>query len=268
MKNFSIAALLTLITGCASNDLEKPFDCSTVTIAVTLDAFTNVSSCAASDGSLTVSATGGSEPYLFSINGGDFISSAVFQNLSTGNFTIQAKDANGCIGTLLPSPSLTSPGSTLTASASTGIDNSCLTDNGSISVLASGGVPPYTYRLGTGSLVSTADFANLASGNYSVAIRDAEGCTFTLNTSVSRGDTGVSWSAEVQSIITTNCAVSGCHNGSQSPNLSTLSGVQTNQQNVKSRTANKSMPPSGRTALSDEQIKKIGCWVDDGAKNN
>lgn len=262
------AFFLLVLTGCANNDLDKPFDCSSTAIVITLDAKSDVSSCAAADGSITISASNGQSPYLYSINGGDFTSTSVFSNLTTGTYTLTVKDANGCESTLVPSPSITSPTSTLSLSAITGSDTNCLEDNGSISVTATGGVPPYTYRLNNGAFGPLADFASLASGNYTITAKDNEGCTFSINTSVARGDTGTSWSAEIQSIINSNCAVSGCHNGSQSPNLSSLSGVQNNKASIKTRTASKSMPPSGRPGLSDEQIKKIACWVDDGAKNN
>lgn len=262
------AFFLLVLTGCASNDLKKPFDCSSTTISITLEAKSDVSSCAAADGSITISASNGQSPYLYSINGGDFTSNSVFSNLTTGTYTLTVKDANGCESTLVPSPIITSPGSTLSLTALTGSDTNCVTDNGSISVTATGGVPPYTYRLNNGAFGDLSDFASLASGNYTVTAKDNEGCTFSINTSIARGDTGTSWSNEIQSIISTNCAVSGCHNGSQSPNLSNLSGVQANKASVKTRTGSKSMPPNGRPGLSDEQIKKIACWVDDGAKDN
>lgn len=267
MKHLPIFLLLVL-TGCANNDLQKPFDCSSTTIVITLDAKSDVSSCAAADGSITISASNGKSPYLYSINGGDFVSTSVFSNLTTGTYTLTVKDANGCESTLVPSATITSPGSTLSLSVITGSDTNCLNDNGSISVTAAGGVPPYTYRLNNGTFGALSDFASLASGNYTVIAKDSEGCTFSINTSISRGDTGTSWSNEIQSIISTNCAVSGCHNGSQSPNLTTLAGAQNNKTSIKTRTTSKSMPPSGRTSLSDEQIKKIACWVDDGAKDN
>lgn len=268
MKNTCITLLLALLVGCVNNDLQQPFDCTSVTISVTLEAQSNVSSCAASDGSLTISANGGEGPYLFSIDGGDFTAGAVFSNLSTGSHTVVAKDAKGCVGTLLPSPTITSPGSTLLLTVDTFSDTNCLTNNGSLSASASGGVPPYTFKLGNGVFSSTTTYANLAPNNYSITVQDSQGCTFTVNKTVSQGDTGISWSGEINSIISTNCAVSGCHNGSQSPNLSTLSNVQNQKAGVKSRTSSKSMPPSGRPALTEEQIKKIACWVDDGAKNN
>lgn len=270
MKKLWIATFLVSVTGCVYHDMENKvsFDCSPVTITVTLDNLTNVSSCNATDGSISISASGGTGPYTFSINGGDFNSNSLFENLGIGSYTLLAKDVNGCIGTLLPSPSLTSPGSNLIATAIMGIDTGCLTDNGSISVSASGGVSPYSYKLGNGTFGSSPDFANLPSGSYTVTIQDSEGCKFSLNTVVGRGDTGIRWSSEVQNIISSNCAVPGCHNGTRPPNLSTLTGVQTNKESIKTRTANKSMPPGGGNSLSEEEIKKIGCWVDDGALDN
>ncbi len=268
MKNLFPPLLITILLGCANNDLSKPFDCTTTTLTVTLESKQDVSTCVASDGSISISASNGQAPYSYSINGGDFNSNPVFTNLATGTYTLTVKDANGCEATLLPSPSITSPGSTLSLSAVTGSDTNCLTDNGSISVTASGGTPPYTYKLNNGLFENLADFANLASGSYTIIAKDSQGCTFSLNTSVGRGDTGISWSAEVQTIINTNCAVSGCHNGNQAPNLSTLAGVQNNKESVKSRTSAKTMPPGNRTPLTNDQIKKIACWVDDGAKNN
>lgn len=40
------------------------------------------------------------------------------------------------------------------------------------------------------------------------------------------------------------------------------------QRVLKERTTNKSMPPTGKTALTADQIAKIACWVEDGAANN
>jgi hypothetical protein len=50
------------------------------------------------NGSVTVSATGGTG-FTFNINNGTFQTSGVFGNLAAGNYTIGAKDADGCIRT-------------------------------------------------------------------------------------------------------------------------------------------------------------------------
>lgn len=67
-------------------------------------------------------------------------------------------------------------------------------------------------------------------------------------------------------IIQKDCAISGCHNGSQSPRLETNQEVIANAARIKSETQAGSMPRN-RT-LSDQEIELIACWVDDGALNN
>jgi hypothetical protein len=264
-------SLIVLLTGCASNDLVEPYNCSSVSVSVALVSKTDVSGCSASDGSIEVIASNGQGPYQYRINGGAFSSAVIFANLASGTgYTLEAKDANGCIGVLTPAPSINNLTSTLTAQAiDAANDTECLTDNGSFTITASGGKQPYTYNKNNGPFTDNATFANLATGTYTIIVKDADGCTFTVTKTISRGDTGTSWSGEIQNIISTNCAVSGCHvSGGQPPNLSTLNGVQTFSNSVKSRTGNGSMPPSSRTDLTANQIKKIACWVDDGAKNN
>lgn len=49
-----------------------------------------------STGEITVSATGGTEPYMYSIDGINFQSSNVFSNLEGGDYTLVVKDANDC----------------------------------------------------------------------------------------------------------------------------------------------------------------------------
>lgn len=53
------------------------------------------------DGRIQVqSAAGGTEPYMYSINNGPFISSPDFGNLSAGNYELTVMDAGGCVQSL------------------------------------------------------------------------------------------------------------------------------------------------------------------------
>jgi hypothetical protein len=267
-KNYLLFSVIVILN-FSCNDPEDPVDCSTVSITASLDSQTNVTDCNSSDGGLSVSARGGKAPYEFRINGGAFSTASVFEGLTSGVYTIDVRDANGCIGTLIPSPSIVNPNSDLSVSASSQSDTECLTNNGVVTLAPSGGTPPYTYKFGNSiAFVSNPVFNGVAPGTYIVTVKDTEGCTAGTSVTVARGDTGISWSAEIQDIINTNCAITNCHNGSRSPNLTTLTGIQNNKNQIRTVTSNRSMPPSDRPALSSEQIQKIVCWIDDGAKNN
>ncbi len=90
----------------------------------------------------------------------------------------------------------------------------------------------------------------------------------------------ISFANDIQTILSGNCTMSGCHNtdaGSEFP-LTTYEKVM-DEGDVKPGNANGSelyqvllrsgderMPPNG--PLSDIQIKKIFIWIEQGAKNN
>ncbi len=74
------------------------------------------------------------------------------------------------------------------------------------------------------------------------------------------------WSTEIEGIIASNCALSGCHAGSTSQTLFTsYEGAFSARNNVRSRVVAKSMPPAGRPVLTQETIDLINCWVMNGA---
>jgi SprB repeat len=258
-----------LMSSCTYNDITKLVDCSKTDLAVALDSKIDPTQCLAIDGSITVSASGGEAPYAFSINDGAFQSGNTFDKLAPGLYTIVAKGPKGCLSTPIE-VKLTAPNSTLSASSITVPDSDCFTDNGSISVTASQGKPPYQYQFQKGSFGSTSTFSNLKFGTYSVTVIDADGCPTSLSVIVPRTNTGISYSGTIKTILDTNCNTSGCHNGDLGSNRDwrTYASVKNDAASIKSRTANKSMPPTGSTALTQQQIDQISCWVDDGALNN
>jgi uncharacterized repeat protein (TIGR01451 family)/gliding motility-associated-like protein len=77
--------------------------CEEVTVTVLSEVIVNpsitatISSFNASDGELTVSVSGGTGTYTYSLNGGLPQGSNVFSGLSSGNYTIEVIDSNGCI---------------------------------------------------------------------------------------------------------------------------------------------------------------------------
>ncbi len=111
-----------------------------------------------------------------------------------------------------------------------------------------------TYAL----LLSTALFAACTSDNEE-DLFEQEPC-----------DETVSLVNDVQPIVTSHCAVSGCHvSGAQSPNLGTKQSIVDRASRIKQRTQSRSMPPPGSgITLTDEEIATLGCWVDNGANDN
>ena len=79
------------------------------------------------------------------------------------------------------------------------------------------------------------------------------------------------YSKTIEPIISANCAVPNCHDGSNQsiPDWTILENVQAQAALIKERTGNRTMPPSSSgLILLKEEIDDIACWVDNGAQNN
>ncbi len=137
---------------------------------------TNVLCYGASTGSITVSATGGTAAYTYSINGGTYQSSNVFSNLAAGTYSIVVKDVNGCVSAA-GSVTITQPAAPVTYTT-TQVNVLCNgASTGSITVTATGGTGAYTYSINGGTCQASNVFSNLAAGTYTIMAKDANGCT-------------------------------------------------------------------------------------------
>lgn len=255
---------LLVYAGCSGGDDPKPFDCATSDLALTVESV-NPESCSVLNGSITATPAGGKAPYTYALNAGAFTLEPVFTNLSAGDYILRIKDKNGCI-VQSNQIQLRIPGNDLSVTATTQPDTECVGNNGSITVEASGGTEPYQYKFNTGAFGTQTTFTSVPTGNHTVTVVDAAGCQFPKAVFVSRGDTGTSLANDIMPIIESNCAVSNCHNGSQSPNLTGAQAVRSNADKIKALTQSGQMPKQG--SLSSSQKALIACWVDDGAKDN
>ncbi|MER0442824.1 hypothetical protein ABR854_25270, partial [Emticicia sp. W12TSBA100-4] len=162
-------------TATASTTLTEP---NLLTLTATP---TNLTCQAKSTGSISLSASGGTMAYTYSKDGLTFQSSNVFSALTAGNYTLTVKDANGC--TASASTTLTEP-ELLTLTA-TPTNLTCQSNStGSISLSASGGTMAYTYSKDGLTFQSNNVFSALSAGNYTLTVKDANGCTATASTTL------------------------------------------------------------------------------------
>jgi uncharacterized protein (DUF2141 family) len=139
------------------------------------------------DGSITVSATGGTQPYSFSINGGAFDSATTFDNLGAGNYTLAVMDDDGTV--VDTSVVLTEPDAVILSIVNVS-DVSCFGFmDGSIEVTASSGSGVgYSYSLNGGPSQSSGLFENLGQGTYTVSAVDNLGCADSLDIEITGPD--------------------------------------------------------------------------------
>lgn len=134
------------------------------------------------DGSILVNTTGGTPPYLYSIdNGINYQNSNTFNNLKSGNYQFLVKDFNNCLSTT--SIELKEPTPVI---LSTTISNILCngSTNGQATVTASGGTAPYTYLWNTIPAQTTPTAINLVPGTYQVQVTDINGCKQTTTIAI------------------------------------------------------------------------------------
>ncbi|MBP6181431.1 MBG domain-containing protein [Flavobacterium sp.] len=168
---------------------------------------TNVSCNGGTNGSASVSPSGGTPGYTYSWSpsGG---TAATASGLAAGSYTVTVTDANGCTATR--NYTITQPSAISTATASQTNVSCNGGTNGSASVSPSGGTPGYTYSWSpSGGTAATA--TGLAAGSYTVTVTDANGCTATRNYTITQ-PSAISTATASQ----TNVACNGGTNGSAS----------------------------------------------------
>ena len=135
-------------------------------------------------GSFTVSTSGGTPGYNYTINpGGGSNATGIFTSLTAGTYSVTVRDAAGCsltvLNTIIQSPSLTLNLSPFAVSCNAGT-------NGSLTATAGGGTPPYQYSLNGGPFQASNGFTGLTAGVYSVTVRDNNNCTRTATTTITQ----------------------------------------------------------------------------------
>lgn len=161
-------------TGVTTATLTTTDPCAGVTVAVTTTVVQPTTG--QSNGSITATATGGTG-FTYSINGSAFQTSGTFSGLATGNYTITAKNSNGCTGVTTVALGSTNPCAGVTVAVTTTSVNPAVgQSNGSITASATGGTG-FTYSLNNGAFQASGTFNGLAAGNYTITAKNSNGCT-------------------------------------------------------------------------------------------
>jgi len=257
---FAMMVAMSAITwsGCESEETPEPVDCSVNPVVLELVSVQDAD-CALKNGSIEVSASGGNGNYHFVMGDDEAQAASVFNGLGAGLYEITAIDDNNC-STVMEVNVKNKDGLNISFEAS---EAGCKTANATLTVTAVDGAEPYQFKLNDGTFSISNSFTGLHTGQYNLTVKDATGCEVNQLVKVR---SGVSFAASVSGIIQNNCAVTGCHNGSQFPDFRIFKNIQDNAAQVKNLTQDGTMPAEG--SLTQEQKDLIACWVDDGALNN
>ena len=136
--------------------------------------------CTIANGTATANASGGTPGYTYTWtpSGGN---ASTANNLSVGIYIVTVTDTHGCTSTT--TVSITATGAPIVTATTT--PTGCTVANGSATANASGGTPGYTYTWTTTPVQNTQIANNLSSGNYTVIVSDANGCSAVTTVSVS-----------------------------------------------------------------------------------
>lgn len=169
--NLTVGTYTVLVTdsnGCTLTDTAIIINTTGITNTAS---FTDITCFGMSDGTATIVPAGGNAPYTYSWNP-PIATTPTANNLPSGNYTVTATDAGGCVTSA--TFSITEPPPLTSVSAFTNV--SCNGGNdGSGTVSPAGGTGPYTYAWSpSGGNAQTAN--GLTAGSYTITVTDSHGC--------------------------------------------------------------------------------------------
>ncbi|HIO72030.1 MAG TPA: PKD domain-containing protein [Flavobacteriales bacterium] len=135
---------------------------------------TGVDCYGGSNGTATVTATGGVSPYIYLWSNAGASSGSSVSGLSAGTYSVIVTDAAGCIATEIIMITEPTP---IAITLSYSVVSSGTACDGSATANASGGVGPYTYQWNDPSNQTSMTATGLCMGSAGVTITDNNGCT-------------------------------------------------------------------------------------------
>ncbi|MBU0764958.1 MAG: hypothetical protein KJ607_09000, partial [Bacteroidetes bacterium] len=156
----------------------SPDDCLCASLNIDSENSTDITCNNDNDGTITITASGGTAPLEYSVDGGSsYQGTGNFINLTPGSYTIVIRDANGCTKTgstiVIAEPSAISPAATpADAQCNGGAD-------GTVTLVVSGGTSPYTFLWSNSA--TTQNISGLTADTYTVTVTDSHSCTATTS---------------------------------------------------------------------------------------
>ena len=148
----------------------------TVTItqptAITQTASTTDAACNSADGTITISATGGTGTLVHTTTGPVTIANNTATNFAAGNWLVTTTDSNGCAEDTL----LVIAEPTAVVVTATKVNPNCYGLNGTITANATGGTGVIVITQGANTLVANTSYNYLAAA-YLIVATDANGCS-------------------------------------------------------------------------------------------
>ncbi|MEL6257137.1 MAG: hypothetical protein AAFR87_34400 [Bacteroidota bacterium] len=144
----------------------------------------------------------------------------------------------------------------------------CDKEEGVIELTASGGSGVLEYSLDGINFSTQTLYEDLPSGRFQPIVRDENNCFAATRITLS---SGVSFSNDIEELITATCAVSSCHvTGEQAPDFSLRANIFSAAPRIRTQLQANAMPPpnSGQEGLSQEETRLVICWINEGAEDN
>jgi len=172
MKKFLFSLCFAFITFCAF---------STGHVVNTF--IINNATCGGANGNIRATVSGGVGPFTYSWNTAPVQNNDTAFAVLAGTYTVTVTDQNDMSTSTGIITVTNSPGPTSVVVIPS--NASCGGSTGSLTIGAvTGGTAGYTYSVNGGPYTTTTNYSGLAAGNYTVVVKDANGCTFTTTTSV------------------------------------------------------------------------------------
>lgn len=146
----------------------------------------NISCHGNNDGSVSLEPSGGNgngySGYLFKLDGSD-VNSAIIKKLEARSYEVSLIDGRGC--RIAKNITLSEPASIMKLQIVSVEQPKCVYDKtGSVSLFAEGGNQPYEFCINGNPYESSSAFSGLAVAHYNFKVRDSNGCSESIDTSL------------------------------------------------------------------------------------